>query len=852
MVLNLFHIIILVTRWVMMLIKLSSFLHRVFPLSLYKDSMDDLIDNRIFKPRKDCKDFELSFPIDWEANNMLQDRNWRMQLQGWAMFFPIMNYFDSYLNKEKILQYFFDVIRDWEVIYGDDPDDIVTSRMPKSYAWYDMSVGFRALVLAFFWNRLVFNNINITENDKNLLEKIVQKHIKHLSNESVFSLNNHGIFQIQGLMALLQLSGIEKYQSEYNYCLDKMAELISTQYDQRGIHLEHSPHYHFYALSAFKNIVKSGWYIEKPIIKELVVKAESAKKWLVDPYNRPACIGDSILTVQKIEKDTNDCALGIKTNSGWLSDFKESGYQIFRSDWNTNPDKATYLFFMGMYHAKSHKHRDCLSFEWFDNGGKIICDSGKYGYVSDKYRNYFLSNRAHNTVEIEGFDILKTSPYGSCINSAREENGKIYFEGALIYPAIEFKRELILYPGKWLIVKDVFSFKRKRNITQWFHLSKDYILENSSNNRLVFNNSRGTLILNSLDNDCNTNIYYGDEDNLQGFISEKDFSYERNYAVGFSKNSILEDCSITVLALNKEGELDALNYLGKNDKNEKVSKVQEIPKRLISGIKHVDRNKNSHRFDLLLGKHTYSYIVDGIQLFFFAHIKENSEKMTVMLPGAVNRSKTLFNFQRFSWSDDVNGSVIIFLDPTVSEENDINIGWFQGDSDNYAIPILESFIKALLIENDIEEQCLTLFGSSAGGFTCLKLADNFLNSSIKVINPQTIVYNYSAKEVNKLVEWIYPNNQSALSPEQKNRLRVSLNLKDRVKPIIYYQNKYDGHHVCKHLDPLLSIVPEELYITLDDESQLDENKSLNIIYYEDEKSGHSPPNKKDTLSLLNS
>lgn len=838
-----------------MLIPLSAFLNRVFPLSVCEDIKDELVNRRLFVPRKDCAKFELVLPINWEAEDMSQDRNWRMQLQGWAMFFPIMSFFDSYDDKNKVIDYFFDIAGDWYQNYGNDPNDIVTSRMPSSYAWYDMSVGFRALVIAFFLNRIVENNMQLTEQNSELLNALIIKHINHLSNESVFSLNNHGIFQIQGLMALIQLSKLKDYQQEYQYCLEKMVALITSQYSQQGIHLENSPHYHFYALNAFKNIVDCGWYAEKEIIATIVNKAESAKKWLVDPFKRPAGIGDSILTKQNLEFciDEMTGALERKVSLGLLSNFSDSGYQIFRSHWNVNPKESSYLFLMGMYHTKSHKHRDCLSFEWFDNGEKIICDSGKYGYVSDKYRNYFLSYRAHNTVEIEDFDILKIVPYGSCIDNAEEKDGKIYFQGSLQYPAVDFNRELILKPNHWLIVKDKLVFKRKRSITQWFHINKKYQLKSLVGNRLVFTMGQSSLIMNSLDDTYETKVYRGDDELIQGFISEKDFTFEENYAVGFHKETIIGDECITILALSKEAEQDALEFIknpnSKKSKKERNEQYIVFPERLINNIKNINRVSNSHRFDLLPGKHTYAYVVNGVQLFFFANIKSNSDKLTVMLPGAVNRNKTIYNFQRFSWSDEIDGSVIIFLDPTVSLENEITIGWFQGDKDFYAMPILEGFIKNLIVDNDFKEENLTLFGSSAGGFSCLKLANAFLNSIIKVINPQTIVYNYSENEVNKLISWIFPYTKGGLTKEQKERLRVILDLKSRTQPIFYYQNRHDGHHLHKHLKPLLDTISSDLYcIMRQDEIS---TSMLNIIYYNDAEKGHSPPSKDVTLQWLN-
>lgn len=83
------------------LIPLNSFLHRVFPLVHY--DTEELLEKRIFKPRKDCDSFEITFPIDWDPSDRIADRNWRMQLQGWTMFHWLMNSFSEYMEKERVI-----------------------------------------------------------------------------------------------------------------------------------------------------------------------------------------------------------------------------------------------------------------------------------------------------------------------------------------------------------------------------------------------------------------------------------------------------------------------------------------------------------------------------------------------------------------------------------------------------------------------------------------------------------------------------------------------------------------------------------------------------------------------------
>lgn len=218
----------------------------------------------------------------------------------------------------------------------------------------------------------------------------------------------------------------------------------------------------------------------------------------------------------------------------------------------------------------------------------------------------------------------------------------------------------------------------------------------------------------------------------------------------------------------------------------------------------------------------------------------------------MNRAKTLYNFQRYSWSDDIIGSVISFLDPTVDENNNITIGWFQGNSETYAIPVLVSLIKRILCANNIKESNVTIFGSSAGGFSSLKIANEFPNSRIIVVNPQTRIYNYFYKEYKKLASWIFPQVRTKdVKDIYKDRLRISLKLEQRSQPILYYQNIYDEHHLRYHLKPMLKYLDKEQYIETNGLFEKLEKKSqLQVIYYSDPHSGHSPLSKIDTIRIL--
>lgn len=824
-----------------------------------KEVQDDYLKNRVFQPRRDCEKISIKLPLDWESKDREEDRNWRMQLQGFAMFHPITHYFDSREDKAEIVHYFLEVLTDWDINYGADPFDIVTDRMPKSYAWYDMTTGFRALTLAFFINRIQFFSIDISEKSKNLIQKTTLKHIKHLCHEEVFSLNNHGIFQIQGLMALLKVSGEDSNKETISYALDKMESLVDSQFDNKGVHLEHSPHYHLFALHMFERILMNDWYNKKPGIIDTLKKASEVSKWIVDPHKRPACIGDSILTKQEhVDFSVNDHAddLEVETNDKKFvfSKFNESGYSIFRSNWDCNPEKATYFFFMGMYHSKTHKHRDCLSFEWLENGDKLICDSGKYGYKSNEYRNFFLSNRAHNTVEIEGFDIIKLKKYSSAIQETIYEDGIFKLNSKLDYPAVKFNRNIYLKPGRWIIVNDNLDFQKSKLIKQWFHLNKDYGLESFDQNYFKFSNANNKLIVHCLNGECSPKFSYGDRGSMQGFISEKDWHYTENCALGFSANAKKHNL-FTILSLGEDDYMDAISYLEGNELNQglKLDSKSFVTKNLpmINNIPH----KRFYDSNIILnkGKSTFTINEYNKRLDFFCDKKEGSDQYIVVLPGAIDRSKHTYNFQRYSWSDDLKCSLISFMDPTIKEDNALSIGWFVGDTHNHSLKVLIINLKNILRFNNIPEEKVLFLGSSAGGFSSLKLSNNFPKSKILVINPQTNVLHYHKEEINKLFDGAFPGfNQEDIVAQFGDRFSLDINLYRRKAPIFYIQNKSDRHHLKEHLRPFLGTIDNQYHqITdLDKNEELKGEKKLNIILYRDSLAKHSPPPKELNLEWI--
>ncbi|EPN4953542.1 YqiA/YcfP family alpha/beta fold hydrolase [Vibrio diabolicus] len=831
------------------LIPIECFLNRVFPPGFYDNEIEGIVHKRLFKPRKDCEPYQLVSPIDWEGSIHSSDRNWRMQLQGWAMFHPIMNIFDTFENKELLVDYFFDIVTDWMEKHGSDNDHTTTSRMPSSYAWYDMSVGFRALVLAFFINRISYHKLNIDQSRCNLLARAAEKHLNNLCFSDAFSLNNHGLFQIQGLMALINLTTFSENSERKKYALEKMEELIFSQFTREGIHKEHSPHYHFYATDTALSIIKTGWYSSSKTIEDIVLLADKNKCWMVDPLKRPVCVGDSILTEQK--RLTLPDGSGEKTIVG---DFSESGYSIVKSDWQGDVDTSHMLFLTGMYHTKSHKHRDCLSFELFNNGTRLLCDSGKYGYRSDKYRNYFLSHRAHNTVEIEGFDIIKIKPYQTCLNAVvKDKNDNYILEGKLDYPAIKHHRKLSYKPNNWLLVEDNLQFARGRSFTQWFHLGIGFELVSYKNGYYKFiNKSNQVIEIECLNKELETTFSFGDESAMQGFISEKDYMYEKAVAIGFSGNA--KACNVQTI-IRYSNDTSFKEYLstdrgaGQIVSDELKSSLKQP---LLKNIKNFFfENEN---INIPQGKSTISCLVDDVPLQFYSERKKKADSLLIMLPGATNRAKGYVDFQRHSWSEDINCHVVSFSDPTISSENELSIGWFQYKEKVNCIASLSKAITAIAKNLNIDQKNVCIFGSSAGGFTSLKVSEYLPEPTVIAINPQLYLNLYTRSHFESMVNYSY-NGKDIESKTHPLHERISISsekIKQRSNHTYIVQNSDDVRHYERHLKRFINEYSDE-NLNFNEVNNWHEIKStdgLNIVIYKDPELSHSPPNRSDTLELI--
>jgi hypothetical protein len=399
--------------------------------------------------RKDVEPVPFTLPFKWHADP-LEDRNWMFQLHAWRMLDGYLNAIHKRDGNGEALERVIEIVRDWHrsnVAEG-----------PGDWSWYDMSTGIRASKLAFLAREMADLGRDITEID--VIPELVILHLQNLMDPKQLSKGNHGLFQLWGLKSLAAAfpdHALSEQATEY--AIAQMVDLIGRQMGEHGVHTEHSPEYHFFAIARIRTILNSpDWKIpELAFIRQKLDDGERAKPWLLDVYGRMVPVGDTGNSRVKV--------VGLSSLGDWPHEMRGDimgavldGYAIVRSGADVSAELSSFLFFTASFNSRVHKHADCLSFVWQEKGEDILVDSGKYGYSNCPFRKYFLSTRAHNTVEFNGrsFSRKAKDAYGSGIRSLDIRGDGWLIDAEAPHPSDGYthRRAVIFRPGNEIIVFD--------------------------------------------------------------------------------------------------------------------------------------------------------------------------------------------------------------------------------------------------------------------------------------------------------------------------------------------------------------------------------------------------------------
>jgi Heparinase II/III-like protein/Heparinase II/III N-terminus len=215
--------------------------------------------------------------------------------------------------------------------------------------------------------------------------------------------------------------------------------------------------------------------------------------------------------------------------------FAESGHYLLQHGRSGRPDRVSVTFDcgeLGFQSIAAHGHADALSFTLRAFGTDVFVDPGTYDYFSfPRWREYFRSTRAHNTVVIDGAD--QSVMLGPFLWGARARARRLRWEprsdGGLVAAEhdgytrlgdpVMHRRTLELDGrSRVLTLRDEIAARGRHDIEVCFHLSEHCVASHAGGHRYEITVGGGTVTL-EVDPRLSVTALSGSEDPLGGWVS---------------------------------------------------------------------------------------------------------------------------------------------------------------------------------------------------------------------------------------------------------------------------------------------------------------------------------------------
>ncbi|MDH3254873.1 MAG: heparinase II/III family protein [Acidobacteriota bacterium] len=176
---------------------------------------------------------------------------------------------------------------------------------------------------------------------------------------------------------------------------------LGRQFLADGGHDERSPMYHQLMLGVYQESVQTLEGLGERVPEGVQEQLDAMSRWLgalLHPDGQIPLFNDAVFSMTGPPAPLLTDA---EPPSDGLTPLPETGYFAFR-----NGNAGDFAVFdcgpLGPDHQPGHGHCDCLSYEISVAGHRLIVDSGVGTYYGEqKWRDYYRSTRAHNTVQVD-------------------------------------------------------------------------------------------------------------------------------------------------------------------------------------------------------------------------------------------------------------------------------------------------------------------------------------------------------------------------------------------------------------------------------------------------------------------
>ncbi len=326
-----------------------------------------------------------------------------------------------------------------------------------------MSAAWRVMVLVYFL-KVVEAAPDPDSDLAGLLRESIQFHQAYLADPDHFADNsNHGLVEA---MALLETTRVFPDRGLESLGLERMQGIVDVSVSKLGVHMEHSPVYHFvflHWLERFTSYLVDLPHLDPKLTGELrgyCDRMEEVAYYMYDHSGVIAQIGDSDSV--SVEDRYPDFVVEERGGRGAVLFDPEAGYAVYKGD-RTRGDKR-YVVLTNqntppvLYY---HYHDDVLSVYYSHDGETILGDAGKYEYTYTSDRRYFTSPAAHNTVFPAQYVRTRRPKYSVFLadTTALVEDGReTSFFARVRHSSADVERTVRIGAGSGITVEDVLTW----------------------------------------------------------------------------------------------------------------------------------------------------------------------------------------------------------------------------------------------------------------------------------------------------------------------------------------------------------------------------------------------------------
>lgn len=418
----------------------------------------------------------------------------------------------------------------------------------NSFVWYDHGTALRADNIIYFVLAAEKGNKDyFSQDEMQWIYRLLSEHAEFLANNDNYTENhNHGIFQDQALLYCAYFLNNEKKNEWIAIAEERLQQQKEYAFTSEMVHVENSPGYQTGVMELFRVVAEFLNQFNDSYSNTLYTDiAESAEfmAYVMKPNGLVAEIGDTNSSLETTS--IGNSALSVfgndyltyaatKGNEGKMPTetsaiYPESGYYLSRNSWEKdNFDMATWMMFKSGYVSKTHKHADDNSFMLYSRGMDIFVDPGWYNYITgNRYRDYFVSSNAHNTVIVDGktySPTVENSTKTGIYDYDKGENYDYVIGYNEMYSGVSFDRHFYNL-GDAIVIYDNIVSEENHTYSQLFHASEHmHVMETSEYETLFALRTEEKYFVRvsqMIKNGSNT-IIRGDKENEKfGYISRQ-------------------------------------------------------------------------------------------------------------------------------------------------------------------------------------------------------------------------------------------------------------------------------------------------------------------------------------------